>query len=434
MLWASAFLIKFFSNARMVRDSTALRKRFSPHYTFVDFFNNCYKSVEIVLCHKITAQMIRDRSKLSTMKHKPMPLLIGLVIVIGAAIAFSQQPSAVHESELRAAASYLDSRLDWWVHWPNAARDHDTSCVSCHTALPYGLARPALHRSLDDPQLAAPERIMLANVTKRVKLWKEVEPFYPDQIRGLPKSSESRGTESVLNAVILATRDVSAGILSDDARLAFENMWALQFKAGELKGAWAWLNFHYEPWESGGSAYFGAALAAIAIGTAPGNYAEKPEIQDQVKLLRDYLQQRADTEHLFNRCMVLWASSKLPGLLSTMQRQAIIEAALAKQHEDGGWTMSDLGPWRRSDSTPLDTSSDGYATGLVTLALESGGLKRSDAHVSRALLWLSQHQDIRTGMWSASSLNKQRDLASDAGKFMSDAATAYAVLALVEKQ
>jgi squalene-hopene/tetraprenyl-beta-curcumene cyclase len=369
------------------------------------------------------------------MSHKPILFLIGFVMVIGAtAISFAQQPAATPESGLRAAATYLDNRLDWWVHWPNAARDHDTSCVSCHTALPYALARPALHRVLDEPQPAVPERAMLANVTKRVKLWKEVEPFYPDQTRGLPKSSESRGTESVLNAVILATRDASAGVLSDDARQAFSNMWALQFQAGELKGAWAWLNFHYEPWESNGSAYFGAALAAIAIGTAPGNYAANPEIQDQMKLLRDYLEQRADTEYLFNRAMVLWASAKLPGLLSPMQRQAIIEAALAKQREDGGWRMPDLGPWKRSDSTPLDTSSDGYATGLITLALESVGLQRSDAHVARALLWLSQHQDSRTGMWSASSLNKQRDPATDIGKFMSDAATAYAVLALVEKQ
>jgi squalene-hopene/tetraprenyl-beta-curcumene cyclase len=368
------------------------------------------------------------------MRLKLTGTLIGVAIVTFTSTKFAQSPSpASSTSALRAAASYLDSRLEWWEHWPNAARDHDTQCVSCHTALPYAMARPALHRVLDEPEPTAAERMMFTNVVKRVTLWKEVEPFYPDQTRGLPKTSESRGTESVLNAVVLATRDASSNVLSDDTRQAFANMWALQFKAGDLKGAWAWLNFHLEPWESNESTYFGASLAAIAAGTAPGNYAAAPEIQDQLKLLREYLQKGADTERLFNRAMVLWASSKLFGLITSPQRQSIIDAVLAKQHEDGGWSMSELGTWKRSDSTPLETSSDGYATGLMTLALQSGGLARTDARVSRALSWLSMHQDSKTGMWYAASLNKQRDPVSDPGKFLSDAATAYAVLALVEK-
>jgi hypothetical protein len=137
------------------------------------------------------------------MKHKLTGPIV--ILICAATTNFAQQPSAaISTSGLRAAAAYLDNRLDWWVHWPNAARDHETSCVSCHTALPYALARPSLHRVLDEPEAAPPERILLANVTKRVRLWKEVEPFYPDQTRGLPKTSESRGTESVLNALILA--------------------------------------------------------------------------------------------------------------------------------------------------------------------------------------------------------------------------------------
>jgi squalene-hopene/tetraprenyl-beta-curcumene cyclase len=368
------------------------------------------------------------------MRLKLTGTLIGVAIFAFTAAKFAQSPSLTSStSTLRAAASYLDSRLEWWEHWQNAARDHDTQCVSCHTALPYAMARPALHRVLDEPEPTAAERTMFTNVVKRVTLWKEVEPFYPDQTRGLPKTSESRGTESVLNAVVLATRDASSNVLSDDTRQAFANMWALQFKAGDLKGAWAWLNFHLEPWESNESVYFGASLAAIAAGIALGNYAAAPEVQDQLKLLREYLQKGADTERLFNRAMVLWASSKLSGLITSPQRQAIIDAVLAKQHEDGGWSMSDLGTWKRSDSTPLEISSDGYATGLMALALQSGGLARTDARVTRALSWLSMHQDSKTGMWYAASLNKQRDPASDPGKFLSDAATAYAVLALVEK-
>jgi squalene-hopene/tetraprenyl-beta-curcumene cyclase len=334
----------------------------------------------------------------------------------------------------RGAADYLDARLEWWLHWPNAARDHETTCVSCHTAAPYALARPALRTALGHRDPAGPERAMIAGVVKRVTLWNEVEPFYPDQARGLPKTSESRGTEAVLNALVLAARDAGTGTLSDEGRRAMAHMWALQFKAGDLKGAWAWLNFHYEPWESSDGAGYGAALAALAVGIAPGGYASSPDIQDQVRALREYLQRRVDAETLFNRVNVLWAATKIPSLIATAERDAIIDAALGSQQHDGGWALASLGAWKRTDGTPLDTASDGYATGLVTLALRESGSSRAAAQVQRGLRWLVQHQDPSTGMWRASSLNKQRDPASDVGKFMSDAATAYAVLALADSQ
>jgi squalene-hopene/tetraprenyl-beta-curcumene cyclase len=352
-------------------------------------------------------------------------------IACAAAVIANLTPAAASSQwSAERAAAYLDGRLDWWLHWPNAARDHETACVSCHTAAPYALARPALRRVLGQHDLAAPERAMISHVVKRVTLWNEVEPFYPDQTRGLPKSSESRGTEAVLNAVVLAARDAGTGVLSSDTRQAMANMWALQFKAGDLKGAWAWLNFHYEPWESNDSAGFGAALAALAVGIAPGGYAESPDIQDRVKAVTEFVQQRIGRETLFNRATLLWASSKLPTLMTRSQRDAIVDAAVAAQQQDGGWTLSTLGTWKRADGTPLDAASDGYATGLVTLALRQSGSPRAEAAARRGLNWLEEHQDRTTGMWYTASLNKQRDPASDIGKFMSDAATAYAVLAL----
>jgi squalene-hopene/tetraprenyl-beta-curcumene cyclase len=329
------------------------------------------------------------------------------------------------------AAAYLDGREAWWLTWPTAARDHNTACVSCHTALPYALARPALRAKLGEQAVVEPERRLVENVVKRVQQWRDVDPFYPDQTRGLPKTSESRGTEAVLNAMILANRDAQSGqSMSADAKQAFDNLWSLQFRNGELKGAWAWLNFHNEPWEGNASPYFGAALAAIAIGAAPGEYAASAEIQDRLALLRGYLQRGADTVSLFNRMMVLWASDGIQSILTKEQRQSIIDAAFAKQQRDGGWSTADLGSWARADGTPLDTASDGYATGLVALALQRSGINRTDERLQRGLDWLARHQDAASGAWHASSVNKKRDPATDVGKFMSDAATAYAVMAL----
>jgi squalene-hopene/tetraprenyl-beta-curcumene cyclase len=361
-------------------------------------------------------------------------ILAGVTSVASAQHMFAQQGAPRASWDARAAAAYLDARQGWWMGWPTASRDHETSCVSCHTALPYALARPALRVVLNETELSTTERKMLDNVTKRVRLWKEVEAFYPDQTRGLPKTSESRGTEAILNALILATRDAVAGKMSDDGRSAFDNLWALQFRSGDLSGAWAWLNFHLEPWESTDAAYFGATLAAVAVGTEPEAYAARAEIQTKLKPLGAYLQRGLATQSLFNRAMVLWASAKIPGLMQTSDRQTIIDALWAAQQPDGGWSLSSLGQWKRIDGTPLETQSDGYATGLAAYALQQAGASPAEPHVANALAWLEQHQDRATGMWSATSLNKQRDPATDIGKFMSDAATAYAVLALTQSR
>jgi squalene-hopene/tetraprenyl-beta-curcumene cyclase len=323
-----------------------------------------------------------------------------------------------------AAAAYLDARMSWWMTWPSAARDHGTFCVSCHTAAPYAMARSALRTKLGEPDASPVERKLLENVAKRVRMWKDVQPFYPDSPKAVSKTAESRGTESVFNALILARYN------APDTRLAFDNMWAEQLKTGDAKGAWAWLQFHNSPWE-GDSQYYGATLAALAVGIAPGNYRDTPEIQDGIKQLRDYLQRECAAQIPIDRVTLLWASAKLPGLLTAAQQKAIEDEALSKQQADGGFSLSSfVGTWKRHDNTPLETKSDGYATGLVAYALEQAGLPRDRPELQRALAWLGLNQDKTEGRWLAYSLNKQRDLSTDVGKFMSDAATAYAVLAL----
>jgi len=343
-----------------------------------------------------------------------------------------------------AAEHYLDNREEWWQDWDRTHKDHGTFCISCHTQAPYGLARPILRQDLHEPAPTGAERIMLDSIEKRVRMWKDVEPFYLDSKYGKGKEIESRNAESVLNAIILASYDARQGRITETTRLAFDNAWALQSKDGPAAGAWIWQNFHYTPWESPESEYHGAALFAVAVGKAPAyakneklsvflngksqRYFEDPKIAANVAALRGYLLSHYDAQPLLNKTVALWASAHLPDLLTREQRDKLSAVLLSQQRPDGGWSLKDLGTWERVDNTPLQDSSDGYATGLVVLALEENAV--ADPRVNRGLDWLADNQDKTTGAWPAWSLNKNRDPKSNIGQFMSDAATSYAVLAL----
>jgi squalene-hopene/tetraprenyl-beta-curcumene cyclase len=345
----------------------------------------------------------------------------------------------------KTAAAYLDQREVTWMGWPGAARDHGTFCVSCHTALPYVLARPALRRMLAEKSPSINERKLFENVSQRVRLWSEVEPFYSDGgTYDDGKGVESRGTESVLNAFILASYGAQTGRLDDTTRAAFRNMWALQVKEGERKGAWSWLQFGMEPWEASDSQYYGAGLAAIAVGTAPEDYRMAPDIQDNLGMLREYLNRGYATQPTMNRVILLWASTKLPGLIDSQRQKSIIKEVTDAQQSDGGWRLSSLSwpnDWSlhslarktlRADWTRQDRQSDGYATGLIVFTLRQAGMPAADPTLKQALAWLASNQSADDGSWPSSSLNQRRSAGSNVGHFMRDAATAFAVLALSE--
>jgi squalene-hopene/tetraprenyl-beta-curcumene cyclase len=379
----------------------------------------------------------------------------------GANPSKTNAPNANAAWDAKAAAAYLDQRAAWWMGWDRAQRDHETFCISCHTAVPYAMARSTLRSALGEQAASPAEQHLVENVTKRVRLWRDVAPFYSDKDRGEYKTVESRGTEAVLNALVLAGHDAQSGRLSEDGRAAFANMWAEQVTSGEQQGAWRWLRFKNEPWEADDSDFYGAALAAIATGIAPEEYRLRPEVQANLKLLRGYLNRQASGEPLMNRVVLLWAGAKVPGLVEPALERAVLTEVLAKQQPDGGWSLPSLaGNWSRHDNTPQDPQSDGYATGLIVYVLEQFTARdpakprsRFDGEAMPATMrkpelpglgedvssqitagrsWLVGHQNRTTGYWPSASLNKNEanHISPDTARFMNDAATAYAVLAL----
>jgi len=256
----------------------------------------------------------------------------------------------------------------------------------------------------------------------------------------------------VLNALILSSADAERGRRepSEPTRKALRRLWETQ----RPDGAWEWLDFGLEPFESADAAYYGATLAALAIGTAPASSTtQATDATVGIEKLRGYLKDKFASQTLFNRAWVLLASTRLKDLLPGAQREALIAEIQRRQHDDGGWSLQALGTWTwgkpawraRAPGTPdasLLAQSDGYATGLIVYTLRTAGVPVEHPAVRTGSQWLRAHQqDVQVNQrmhhaWRAHSLNFDREHGGEKGEpwrrmFMSDSATAFAVLALV---
>src|SRR5207253_1344987 len=146
--------------------------------------------------------------------------------------------------------------------------------LSCHTTVPYMLARPLLGEG------AGAGGEIRARVEARVEHAAQVPAWYAD------KDAGSRGSEDILNALVLAQDDARSGeSLRSVTRDALRAMWERQ----RADGAWDWLNFHLGPFEE--DDVYGALTAAIAVGQAPGGYAREAAVRPGLEKLRRYLRE-----------------------------------------------------------------------------------------------------------------------------------------------
>ena len=346
---------------------------------------------------------------------------LGILLALLSSIAFCGDWNP------RLAADYLDSRQKEWFAWPSA-NSAARPCVSCHTGVSYLLARPALGRALGETGRSPYETGLLDSLRARVDQ-KDVANLFPKSTP--PHSIEAMGVETVFAALFLATEDARQGKMSAATENAFDRLWALQIRDGENKGAWVWNSFNLDPWEMPESTYFGAALAGVAAGTAPGGYAGRPAIQENLNALKKYLLDHQSSQPQHNKLMLLWAEAKLPGLLLPIQAQNISKEILDKQQPDGGWTLASLGPWKQHKDAPPSEGSSAYATAFTAFALQKAGFSRTQPGIAKALAWLRAHQDPKTGVWAADSMNHPHKADTMPAKFMQDAATGYAAAALL---
>lgn len=257
---------------------------------------------------------------------------------------------------------------------------------------------------------------MMDSVRKRVSRWPEMAPFYSGPVDALGKTTESRVTETLLNAVILVSYDAGEGRLRPITRIALDEAWALQEITGRNAGGLKWQDFHLAPWESTESAYQGAALLAVALGNIPDHYTDGPDIGEHLWMLQEYLRRHYAAQPVISQLYVLWASARMSGLLTDLERTKLLAKIKSLQQSDGGWVLSAVNESTRPRRFLLDmwkllsrrAKSDRCATGLAVLALEGSGMGRQSDPLKRGLDWLRRHHQ-KDGDSIGFSPNAQRD-------------------------
>jgi len=296
------------------------------------------------------------------------------------------------EFSLDSAVHFLDSASLTW--------QRDRKCFTCHTNFAYLYARPL--------------------VPEDARSHAEVRAFAEELIGERWETSGPRwDAEVVAGAAALAFNDAhTTRELHPLTRRALDRMWESQRE----DGGWTWLDCGWPPFEM--DDHYGVTLAALAVGVAPGNYAQTAAAQQGMTGIRRYFE-NTPPETLHQRAMLLWAATYTPDLMSDNERQKCIDELFSLQQSDGGWGLATLGNWQRDDGSPQDLGvSDGYGTGFTIFVLRQAGTPADDPRLQRGIAWLKSNQRS-SGRWFTRSLKK------DGRHFISHAGTAFAVMSLV---
>lgn len=314
------------------------------------------------------------------------------------------------EFSLDAAAKYLEQGAKAWSESRN--------CISCHTNGSYLQIRPAL-----TPWLGKPSE--------------EIREFFVDQLETFEKLPEEKRQASTTPAQIIYLAEGLSewdahvtGELSGETKRALELMFAVQRE----NGTWGSLDC-WPPFES--DAYHLATVAAMAAGTAPGwlKQDQSDSSTRGVERLKKYLQSEKPP-HDYSRVLLLWAASRMPGLIDESQQQSLVEMLRKHQREDGGWSIRSFAApeaWGkgnraerlRGESNAATPPSDGHLTGLATLVLMEQGVPANDPAIARGVEWLKKNQR-ESGRWWTKSLN------TDTWHYITYSGTCYPLLAIVK--
>jgi len=286
----------------------------------------------------------------------------------------------------------------------------ERKCVTCHTN-GWGLAaQPIISPKSDEVGVGRgfAQDYLMGFITG------EAEP------RGQYGSVEGM----VATAAFLALSDARTGSEVHEAtRRGLDHAWDLL----DESGAWdEWLQCNWPPFES--DAEYGPTLMLVALGELEDSAKITPADRHGAQRLIEYLEKNEPVS-LHAKAMRLWAASHWPKTARSEEQRAWHKELLAARGEDGGWSMASLsGPaWKRDGGEAQTMTSEAYPTAFSIYVLLKTGTKRTDGVVEAGLHWLREHQG-EGGDWYTRSPRR------DGKDYISRAATAFALMALAEKE